>query len=115
MNCFRSADPAAASAIRHARRASGQVVALAGMIAAGRPFAEISQQLLAARGSLDSLLIRLVDRELDQCLPASDRRLEIDDLLRSALGRNAPARAIRARRRAQPPRPPLKIGGTVQP
>jgi DNA-binding FrmR family transcriptional regulator len=50
------------------------------MISARRPFAEIAQQLLAARGSLDSLLVRLVEVELDDCLPATDARDEVDDL-----------------------------------
>jgi DNA-binding FrmR family transcriptional regulator len=50
------------AAVRHAQRASGQVTALAGMIDAGRPFPEIAQQVLASRGSLDSLLVRLASR-----------------------------------------------------
>lgn len=78
--------------VRHVQRASGQVAALAGMISAHRPFAEVAQQLLAARGSLDSLLVRLVELELDDRLPGRAPRDEVDDLIRAALGRNAPLR-----------------------
>lgn len=88
------------AAVRHAQRASGQVAALAGMVAAGDPFPEISQQLLAARGSLDSLLVRLVELELDDCLPSQEVRDEVDGLLRTALGRATSGRsATRSRRR----------------
>ena len=52
------------AAVRHAQRATGQTAALAAMIASGRPFSEVAQQVLAARGSLDSLLVRLVELEL---------------------------------------------------
>lgn len=83
------------AAIRHVCRASGQVGALAGMITAQRPFAEVAQQLLAARGSLDSLLVRLVGIELVDCVPSADARSEVDELLRTALGRRAPIRATR--------------------
>jgi len=78
--------------IRHAHRATGQVAALAGMIAADRSFAETTQQLLAARGSLDSLLMRLVDLELRTCVPSPALRDELDGVLRTALGRRAVAR-----------------------
>ena len=78
--------------VRHVQRASGQVAALAGMISTHRPFAEVAQQLLAVRGSLDSLLVRLVELELDDCLPSRAPRDEVDDLIRAALGRNAPLR-----------------------
>ena len=103
------------AAIRHAQRASGQVAALAGMISAGRPFPEVAQQLLAARGSLDSLLVRLVEVELEDCLPAADTRVEVDDLLRTALGRGAPVRATGRRRHSThaPSRAPT--GGTTPP
>ena len=80
------------AAIRHVQRASGQVAALAPMIAASKPFAEVAQQLLAARGSLDSLLVRLVELELRNCLPSRESQAEVDGLLRTALGRNAPHR-----------------------
>ena len=81
-----------AAAVRHAQRASGQLAALGPMIVAGRPFPEVVQQLLAARGSLDSLLLRLVEIELHDCVPTSSARREVDELLRTALGRNAPLR-----------------------
>lgn len=80
------------AAVRHVQRASGQVSALAGMIGARRPFPEVAQQLLAARGSLDSLLVRLVEIELDECVPGGTARDEVDDLLRTALGRSGPVR-----------------------
>lgn len=103
------------AAIRHVQRAGGQVTALAGMITARRPFAEVAQQLLAARGSLDSLLVRLVELELDDCLPAADTRNEVDDLLRTALGRNAPLRATRRRAHTAPAPSPARIEGASQP
>ena len=113
MTRLRGTNPSAAAAVRHAQRASGQAVALPGMISAGRPFAEISQQLLAARGSLDSLLVRLIDLELDACLTVPDSRHQVDELLRTALGRSAAIRATRRRRREQPSH--LTIGGLIQP
>ena len=76
-----------AAAVRHAQRASGQAAALAGMIAARDGFSEVAQQLLATRGSLDSLLVRLVEVELCDCLPSREVRDEVDSLLRTALGR----------------------------
>jgi DNA-binding FrmR family transcriptional regulator len=80
------------AAVRHAQRATGQTAALAAMIASGRPFTEVAQQVLAARGSLDSLLVRLVELELRDCLPGRKVRDEVDGLLRAALGRSAPGR-----------------------
>lgn len=77
------------AATRHVQRASGQVAALAPMIDASKPFSEVAQQLLAARGSLDSLLVRLVELELRTCLPSRESQAEVDGLLRTALGRNA--------------------------
>ena len=76
-----------AAAARHAQRASGQVGALAGMIAGAEPFPNVAQQLLAARASLDSLLVRLVELELGDCLPSQEVRDEVDGLLRTVLGR----------------------------
>lgn len=104
-----------AAAIRHVQRASGQVSALVGMISARRPFAQIAQQLLAARGSLDSLLVRLVEIELEDCLPAADARHEVDGLLRTALGRNAPVRATRRHQHQSDPPSRIRIGGTTPP
>lgn len=86
------------AAVRHAQRASGQVAALASMIAGTQPFPQVAQQLLAARGSLDSLLVRLVELEVRDCVPNREARDEVDGLLRTALGRSASARSgIRAR------------------
>ena len=103
------------AAVRHVQRAGGQVGALAGMITARRAFAEVAQQLLAARGSLDSLLVRLVDIELDECLPAADTRGEVDELLRAALGRSAPVRATRRRPHASHGSSRTHIGGPTPP
>jgi len=80
------------AAVRHAQRATGQAAAVVSMIATGRPFAEVAQQLLAARGSLDSLLVRLVELELSDCLPSREVRDEVDGLLRTALGHTASSR-----------------------
>ena len=92
------------AAVRHVQRASGQVAALAPMIAAGQPFPQVAQQLLAARGSLDSLLVRLVELELRNCLPSRESQAEVDGLLRTALGRNAPHQgSFAARSRAAAP------------
>ena len=87
------------ASVRHAQRASGQVSAVGAMIGVGRPFAEVVQQLLAARGSLDSLLVRMIGFELRVYVPSREGRDEVDGLLRTALGRNAPNRSgHRARR-----------------
>jgi DNA-binding FrmR family transcriptional regulator len=86
-----------AAAVRHAQRAGGQIAALAPMIAARQPFPQVAQQLLAARASLDSLLVRLVELEMRDCVPNREARDEVHGLLRTALGRRAPARSgIRA-------------------
>lgn len=103
------------AAARHAQRAAGQASALAGMIAVARPFPEVAQQLLAARGSLDSLLVRLVEIELDSCLEAADRRGEVDALLRTALGRSASVRTTRQRRQSTHATSRSAIGGTTPP
>ncbi|MDA8202674.1 MAG: metal-sensing transcriptional repressor [Chloroflexi bacterium] len=72
----------------HALRASGQLQAVARMIESGGSFAPISQQLLAVRGSVDSLLHRLIDLELDERLAESEGRADVDLLLRTAFGRS---------------------------
>jgi len=106
------------AAVRHAQRATGQASALAAMIASERPFTNVAQQLLAARGSLDSLLIRLVELELRDCVPNPEAREEIDGLLRTALGRAAygrhPVRPHRSRTPAEPTAA-LVLEGTISP
>ncbi|MBI2778123.1 MAG: metal-sensitive transcriptional regulator [Chloroflexi bacterium] len=105
------------AAVRHAQRATGQTLALASMIATKRPFAAVAQQILAARGSLDSLLMRLVELELRDCVSNSQARDEIDELLRTAFGHGArgrpPARSGRHRSRAVPST--LTVEGTSAP
>lgn len=86
------ADDDRGAAVRHAQRATGQVAALASMITDDRPFGDVVQQLLAARGSLDSLLIRLVELQLRDCVPSPEARDEVDGLLRTVLGRSASPR-----------------------
>ena len=104
------------AAVRHAHRASGQVAALATLIADDRPFSDIAQQILAARGSLDSLLVRLVEIELQERVPAGDAREEVDDLLRTALGRNAPIRRTNRQRHSTViRRSPVKLEGRTSP
>lgn len=95
-----STDGERSAAVRHAHRASGQAGALASMIADERPFTDVAQQLLALRGSLEALLLRLIELELGESVPNDRARVEIDRLLRVALGRNAPRRrgGWRARR-----------------
>ena len=86
-----------AAAVRHALRVAGQTSALASMIQDGRPYGEVVQQLLAARGSLDSLLVRLLEIELDGNLPKAERTL-VRALVCPALGRRGPSREGPARR-----------------
>lgn len=81
-----------AAAVRHAQRAAGQASAVGAMITDRRPFADIAQQLLAARGSLDSLLVRLVELELQEFVPNPTARGKVDRLMRSALGHARPSR-----------------------
>lgn len=103
--------------VRHARRVTGQVSALGSMISTDRPFTEVAQQLLAARGSLDSLLVRLVVLELRDCVPSREVRDEVDELLRTALGRAAPGRRALHKTTAQLPdplRPDHPHGGTAR-
>ena len=81
------------AAVCHAQRAAGQAGSLASMIASERPFEEVALQVLAARGSLDSLLIRLLELELDSCLPSAHQRDEVGALASVALGRRRAARS----------------------
>lgn len=100
--------------VRHAQRATGQASALASMIATRQPFDAVAQQLLAARGSLDSLLMRLVELELGDCVSNPDARDEIDGVLRIALRRDGRNRSLRSRHRPAPraPHPAPAMEGT---
>jgi len=91
-----------AAAVRHAKRATGQASAVASMIAAGRPFRNVAQQLLAARGSLDSLLIRIVELELQECVAGTEERDQIEGLLHVALGNTAHGRRAARLRGGRP-------------
>jgi hypothetical protein len=71
------------------------------MITEDRPFADVVQQVLAARGSLDALLVRLVELQLRDCVSSTELRDEVDGLLRTALGRSAPARSAPGSRRSR--------------
>jgi DNA-binding FrmR family transcriptional regulator len=75
-----------AAAVRHARRVFGQIGSLPAMIAAERPLADLAQQVVAARVSLDALLLRLIDLEVDRSPETRPARGEIYRLLRLALG-----------------------------
>jgi DNA-binding FrmR family transcriptional regulator len=75
--------------LAHALRAAGQSAAVAQMIRSGEPFEAIVQQILATRGSLDSLLVRLVERELatpGATLPGVEPQVE--RILRTAFDRS---------------------------
>ncbi|MFP5343941.1 MAG: metal-sensing transcriptional repressor [Candidatus Limnocylindria bacterium] len=96
-------DPDRAALVSHARRLDGQVGALVHLLADDRPFRSVAQQLLAARGSIDSLLVRLVELELQDCLPPDIDWQEVDTLLWTAIGRSiAPARRRGSQRLTHP-------------
>jgi DNA-binding FrmR family transcriptional regulator len=83
----RSADDVAAQA--HALRAAGQAAAVSQMIRRGSDYESIVQQLHATRGSLDSLLVRLVEREMagiDHSAAGSEN--QVARVLRSAFDRS---------------------------
>jgi DNA-binding FrmR family transcriptional regulator len=82
--------------LRHAPRVAGQVGALAGMIEQEPAHAEVVQQVLAARASLDALLVRLLDAEIQRCVTDDPVRAEIEDYVHVTLGR--PARSGASRR-----------------
>lgn len=81
-----------AAVIRHARRVSGQVAAIGPMIEGDRPFNDVVQQLLAARSSLDSLLVRLVELRLHDRIGDPDDCAAITRMLESAFLRSGRAR-----------------------
>lgn len=74
------------AAVRHARRVCGQIGSLPAMIAAERPLADLAQQVVAARASLDALLVRLIELEIDRSPEIRPARGEVGRLLRLALG-----------------------------
>lgn len=64
------------------------------MIRTGAPFEDVAQQLLATRGSLDALLLRLVEQELtrrDDSFVESER---VAHVLRTAFHRSSRAPGI---------------------
>jgi hypothetical protein len=87
------------------------------MIATRQPFAAVAQQLLAARGSIDSLLFRLVELELNDRVSNPVAREEIDGLLRTAFGRDGRHRPPKPRHRPSRPtsRAALILEGTSAP
>lgn len=89
------------AAIRHARRVCGQIGSLPAMIAAERPLGDLAQQVVAARASLDALLVRLIDLEVDRSPEIRPARDEVDRLLRLALGqaRHRPVAGLASRGR----------------
>jgi DNA-binding FrmR family transcriptional regulator len=89
-----------AAVIRHARRASGQTAAIAPMIEADLPFSAVVQHLLAARGWLDSLLMRLVELNLSDRIGDPEDCVAITRMLETAILRSGSARRTQARRDA---------------
>jgi DNA-binding FrmR family transcriptional regulator len=85
------------AAVHHARRLTGQVAALPTMIAANRSLEDIAQQIVAARGSLDALLLRLILLDLLASPATPKARVDVERGLRLGLGRRrAESRAHRA-------------------
>ena len=96
---------AASSALAHANRAAGQAAGVAEMVRTGQPLSAVVQQLLAAQGSLDALLVRLVQQEVDRQVLAENIHPDVRELLGPVLRRSrSPSRRSRAPR--QPGMPP---------
>lgn len=74
-------------AVHHARRLSGQVAALPTMIAANRSLEDVAQQIIAARGSLDALLLRLILLDLLSSTATPRARADVQRCFRLGLGR----------------------------
>lgn len=84
------------AAVHHARRLTGQVAALPAMIAANRSLEDLAQQIVAARGSLDALLLRLILLDLLASTATPQMREDVERCLRLGLGRQrAESRADR--------------------
>ena len=82
------ATDANARLIAHARRAAGQAGAVAEMVRAQAPFPSVVQQVLATRGSLDALLVRLAEAEIGRELQLPDeQRVPVERVMRSAFDR----------------------------
>lgn len=84
-----------AEALARANRAAGQAAAVAEMIRNGQPHCAVVQQVLATQGSLDALLLRLVQQEVDRQAAAPDgAQPDLRLLLRPILRRGrSPGRA----------------------
>lgn len=78
----------AGSAVAHANRAAGQAAGVAEMVRAGKSLPAIVQQLLAAHGSLDALLLRLVQQEVDRQVLAENIHPDARQLLGPVLRRS---------------------------
>ncbi len=98
---------ATASAAAHANRAAGQAAGVAEMVRAGKPLPAIVQQLLAAQGSLDALLLRLVQQEVDRQVLAENIHPDVRQLLGPVLrrGRGPSNRSSTSRTPSAPPTP----------
>lgn len=75
------------AAVHHARRLTGQVASLPTMIAANRSLDDVAQQIVAARGSLDALLLRLILLDLLASTATPRARADVERCLRLGLGR----------------------------
>ncbi|MHB8961152.1 MAG: metal-sensing transcriptional repressor, partial [Candidatus Limnocylindrales bacterium] len=96
------------SAVAHANRAAGQAAGVAEMVRTGKPMDAIVQQLLAAQGSLDALLLRLVQQEVDRQVGLEALHPDVRRLLGPVLRRSrSPSR--RARPTGRPSTPPHAI------
>lgn len=96
---------AAASASAHANRAAGQAAGVAEMVRTGQPLSAVVQQLLAAQGSLDALLLRLVQQEVDRQVLADNIHPDVRQLLGPVLRRSR-SPSGRSRPPCRPPAPP---------
>ena len=83
-----ASDPVDREIAAHASRAAGQAAAVAEMIRGHQSFDIVVQQLLATRGSLDSLLVRLVEHELTGFQsPGAAGPADVGRVLRTAFDR----------------------------
>jgi DNA-binding FrmR family transcriptional regulator len=101
---------AAASALAHANRAAGQATAVAEMVRTGKPLSAVVQQLLAAQGSLDALLLRLIQEEVDRQVLADALPTDVRRLLGPVL-----CRSRSPSRRGRPPTRPNTPPHAIQP